>query len=80
MRSCLSIAITEMVVPIKEVKNITDYDNCPSREEKTFTNVTKVKHFADSHGTFEWDEYIQVIQFNYYYYFWILVNEQWYFI
>ncbi|OXU19822.1 hypothetical protein TSAR_009977 [Trichomalopsis sarcophagae] len=53
MRVCLSIAITQMVVPIEETKEYLD-DTCPTFEDEAPANSTAFKG-----GTFEWSEYTQ---------------------
>jgi ACS family sodium-dependent inorganic phosphate cotransporter len=54
MRACLSIAITEMVVPTIVTDDIRD-ETCPSMDVISPTNETR--HFQ---GMYEWDEYTQV--------------------
>ena len=54
MRACLSIAITEMVVPTTITEEVLD-DTCPSPIVESTAN-----HTLHQGGTFEWDEYTQV--------------------
>ena len=59
MRICLSIAITEMVVPLNITEEFID-DTCSNLASETLTNVTTVF----SRGTYEWSEYTQVREFD----------------
>ena len=55
MRICLSIAITEMVVPLNVTEELID-DTCSHLSSPQLENVTRV---ADS-GNYDWSEYTQV--------------------
>ena len=56
MRICLSIAITEMVVPLNITEELID-DTCTNLIKEPYSNNTAI----DSHrGTYEWSEYTQV--------------------
>ena len=54
MRICLSIAITEMVVPVDNTVEFAD-DTCPDRNDSQNKNETIL-----TTGTFHWSEYTQV--------------------
>lgn len=58
MRICLSIAITEMVVPLNITEEFID-DTCSELANKQLSNVTTVHG-----GTYEWSEYTQVRKFD----------------
>jgi ACS family sodium-dependent inorganic phosphate cotransporter len=55
MRICLSIAITEMVVPLKITEEFID-DTCSDLAIKQSNNLTMISR----NGTYEWSEYTQV--------------------
>ena len=63
MRSCLSIAITEMTVPIKPDENISADETCPSENLSLVTNETETHR-----GTYEWNEYTQVKKSDYHHF------------
>lgn len=56
MRICLSIAITEMVVPLNETVELAD-DTCPNGEEIT---VVSANEPAVHRELYHWSEYTQV--------------------
>ncbi|XP_011506274.1 PREDICTED: sialin-like isoform X2 [Ceratosolen solmsi marchali] len=68
MRACLSIAITEMVVPITVPEAVQD-ETCPSMDVKLPINQTK--HFE---GTYEWDEYTQGLILSSFYWGYIITH------
>lgn len=55
MRICLSIAITEMVVPLNITEEFID-DTCSELANKQLSNVTT----AHGSGIYDWSEYTQV--------------------
>jgi hypothetical protein len=57
LRTCLSIAITKMAVPLNITEESAD-ETCPDYNEHNYKNTTVV-----SSGTFEWNEYTQVFKF-----------------
>ncbi|XP_001600160.2 putative inorganic phosphate cotransporter [Nasonia vitripennis] len=72
MRVCLSIAITEMVVPTNNTEEFVD-DTCPDNNDKSdiieFNNKTVVNT-----ELFEWSEYTQGIILSSFYWGYILTN------
>ena len=55
MRVCLSIAITEMVVPEKENDTILDEGTCP-----VYLDESSKKNITTHGGTYEWSQSTQV--------------------
>ncbi|XP_014203400.1 putative inorganic phosphate cotransporter [Copidosoma floridanum] len=58
MRICLSIAITEMTVPVNITEELID-DTCPDLEQPLTSNATVV--LPPHRGTYVWSEYTQVM-------------------
>ncbi|XP_023247678.1 sialin-like [Copidosoma floridanum] len=56
MRICLSIAITEMTVPVNITEELID-DTCPDLEQPLTSNATVV--LPPHRGTYVWSEYTQ---------------------
>lgn len=58
LRSCLSMAITQMVMPLNHSKEHPVDETCPDLNHHILKNSTT----AVTGGTFEWDEYTQVLK------------------